>query len=373
MKRAVSLAVLLISPLASTFAQWDLETSKTTADLRGIHSIGNGIAWASGTNGTVLRTEDGGVVWQTCTVPSGAERLDFRGIQAFDASTAIVMSSGKGDLSRLYKTTDGCHSWKLIFKNPDEDGFWDAMVFDQNKRGWLLGDPVRGSFVLFATEDDGRTWTRQHNKGLKAQSSKQGVFAASNSSLLAGPVKFASGGFDGSYEYAIVAAGICIDNCSGQEVDHNGRQTTWRKSPIPVGSYTQTSGVFSIASGLPSDGASGNAPLVAVGGDFRTPDSPAKTSAYSVDGGTTWRAAQKGPHGYRSSVAYDAATKTWITVGPNGTDISTDDGKYWRPLDPDPGRHDPPDADRFWNALSLPFVVGPRGRIGRLDPAALNR
>ena len=109
-------------------AQWTLETSNTTADLRGIHNVGGGVAWASGTNGTVLRTEDGGYVWQSCTVPPGAEKLDFRGIQAFDANTAIVMSSGTGDLSRLYKTTDGCHSWKLIFTNPDKDGFFDAFT-----------------------------------------------------------------------------------------------------------------------------------------------------------------------------------------------------------------------------------------------------
>jgi photosystem II stability/assembly factor-like uncharacterized protein len=110
--------------------------------LRGIDSVGKGIAWASGTNGTVLRTEDGGYLWQKCTVPPGAEKLDFRGIQAFDENTAIVMSSGKGDLSRLYKTTDGCQSWKLVFTNPDKDGFWDALEFLDAKHGYLLGDPV---------------------------------------------------------------------------------------------------------------------------------------------------------------------------------------------------------------------------------------
>ena len=41
------------------------------------------------------------------------------------------------------------------------------------------------------------------------------------------------------------------------------------------------------------------------------------------------------------------------TVGPNGTDISTDDGRNWR-------------------ALSLPYVIGPHGRIGVLRPSALN-
>lgn len=80
-------------------------------------------------------------------------------------------------------------------------------------------------------------------------------------------------------------------------------------------------------------------------------------------------AAESGPQGYRSAAAYDEKTKTWITVGPNGTDISTDDGKNWRPLKPKSGQ--PADADKNWNALSLPFVVGPNGRIGKIRDDAL--
>jgi hypothetical protein len=372
MFRNVCCTALMVVACVCGHAQWDIENSNTTADLRGIHSIGNGVAWASGTNGTVLRTEDSGYVWQSCAVPPGAEKLDFRGVQGFDANTAIVMSSGKGDLSRLYKTTDGCHSWRLVFKNADTDGFWDAIVLDRKHWGWLLGDPVRGSFVLFATEDGGRTWIRQRNKGLKADSNKQGAFAASNSSLVAG-VGFASGGSGGAYAYAMVSVEICLDDCSDRDIDHEGRRSGWRKLPVPVGSHSETSGVFSMAQAAPAGGRLGRATLVAVGGDFRNPDSPASTAAYANENGETWTAAQTPPHGYRSSVAYDAATKTWITVGPNGTDFSSDDGKNWRPLHPDPAQHETPDADRNWNAISLPFVVGPHGRIGKLNPAALKR
>mgnify|MGYP001552810830 CR=1 FL=1 len=75
---------------------------------------------------------------------------------------------------------------------------------------------------------------------------------------------------------------------------------------------------------------------------------------------------QTPPHGFRSAVAYAAQQKLWITVGPNGTDISTDDGRNWTPLKP--SNQDPPDADKNWNALSLPYVVGPKGRIGKLRP-----
>src|ERR1700728_4064648 len=145
-----TILILLLATLTTKkiHAQFDIEESQTTASLRGIHNVGGGVAWASGTNGTVLRTEDGGYLWQTCNIPPGAEKLDFRGIQAFDENPAIVMSSGKGDLSRLYKTTDGCRTWKLLFTNPDKEGFWDAMQFSDRNHGFLLGDPVSNSFVL---------------------------------------------------------------------------------------------------------------------------------------------------------------------------------------------------------------------------------
>jgi hypothetical protein len=66
------------------------------------------------------------------------------------------------------------------------------------------------------------------------------------------------------------------------------------------------------------------------------------------------------PHGFRSSVQWSDSLKAWIAAGTNGSDISRDDGKTWQPLD-----------DGNWNALSLPFIVGPNGRIARLNAVAL--
>ncbi len=244
MRPALILLTFLVA--SSSQAQWTLQTSNTTADLRGIHSIGGGVAWASGTNGTVLRTEDGGYVWQSCTVPPGAEKLDFRGIQAFDANTAIVMSSGKGDLSRLYKTTDGCHSWKLVFSNPDKDGFWDAIYFDRGKWGWLLGDPVGGMFALFATDDGGKTWIKQVNHGLKADSNMQGAFAASNSSLIAvtTSVVFGSGGTAGAKLYRETRSFICVDQCSEADRIFLDEKYQWDARNVPVGRNSESSGII---------------------------------------------------------------------------------------------------------------------------------
>jgi photosystem II stability/assembly factor-like uncharacterized protein len=350
----------------------------------------------------VLRSEDGGHLWQHCTTPPGAEKLDFRGIQAFDANTAIVMSSGPGDLSRLYKTTDGCQTWTLIFTNPDKDGFWDDMhsVMHTSNVGknrkltifqiWIAGDPVNGRFTMFGISDlisnpeqnlsslaskqniysldgsrcfNGSLQTPPDtcpadefsgkNESMKSPLPKDGeaLFAASNSSFIVSDDNFAlvTGGLSGSrfLEISPVLSGDMV-------------LTEWRKANLPL-IHSESGGAFSIA-------LSKNLGVI-VGGDYLKPNDSTGTAAFTVDGGKTWTASTTPPHGYRSAVAYDASTKTWITVGPNGTDISTDDGRNWRALKPGPS--DPADADQHWNALSLPFVVGPHGRIGVLNPAAI--
>jgi hypothetical protein len=373
---------LLAATLAATqaCAQWDMETSHTTASLRGVHSAGGGVAWASGTNGTVLRTEDGGFVWQLCAIPPGAEKLDFRGIQAFDANTAIVMSSGTGDLSRIYKTTDGCQTWKLLFTNPDKEGFWDAIYFLDPNHGILFGDPAGGldgnyALRLRITHDGGQTWppitdpeTSSPGKNLMPVA-KEGFFAASNSNATSagGWLWMGTGrgrifrrrlyttpdNMEGAFQasYCAGAVDTLSHSCGIPWIDWTVTDNT------PLTTSGDTSGVFSIHFRDPEKG-------IAVGGDYQKPDLNTFNVAWSIDSGTTWHPAQTPPHGFRSAVAYDAQQKLWITVGPNGTDISRDDGTNWTPLNPSP--QDPPDADKNWNALSLPYVVGSHGRIGKL-------
>jgi photosystem II stability/assembly factor-like uncharacterized protein len=393
MRTALTLLAILAATSSAAPAQWTLENSNTTADLRGIHSIGGGVAWASGTNGTVLRTEDGGYLWQACTVPPGAEKLDFRGIQAFDANTAIVMSSGTGDLSRLYKTTDGCHSWKLIFTNPyAPDGFFDAILFIDREHGMVLSDPspvnfnpaaeYSGDFHLRVTADGGGKWGPVSAPDLPGvlgnglhPGKGEAAFAASNTSMAT---------LDGWFWFATSASRIASRRlyttaqppqfflqsmyCAGALDPFSGEcgqpWIDFRNSTAPINHSSESAGIFSIHFRTALVG-------IVVGGDYTKPDEATLTGAYTSDGGTTWLPAQTPPHGYRSAVACDSTTKTWITVGPNGTDISTDDGKNWRALHPDPALHEAPDANRNWNALSLPFVVGPHGRIGKLDEAAL--
>ena len=356
--RPLLLAVFLCA-FTAAHAQFDLEESHTTASLRGVDSVGSGIAWASGSNGTVRRTEDGGYLWQLCTIPPGADKLDFRAIQALDAQTALVMSSGKGDLSRVYRTTDGCQTWTLLFTNPDPEGFWDGLRFDPKRRhGILWGDPVPakdGSFVLYETFDAGQHWTRSKAPTLKAAAPAIGGFAASNSTLSFSPLAFATGGPNGPYLY--LADPTCTVTSTQQNPASCLRDAvTWLPIKLPMVGATATAGIFSFT----AHGSS----WVAVGGDFSQPEARIGTAAFSANKGASWLPAKSLPGGYRSAVAYDEAARAWLATGPTGSDRSLDDGQTWQPLT---GL-----TATGWNAISLPFVVGSKGRIARIQAGVLN-
>jgi len=350
-----------------------MQDSGTTAGLRGIDSVDGTVAWASGTGGAILKTIDGGEHWQKCAIPDANKdgaTLDFRGVQAWDAQTAIVMASGKGSLSRLYKTTDGCLHWKILLYNPQKEGFWDGLYFDKTRQsgrglwdwGWLLGDPVDGMFWLLETRDSGQHWTKQKNVGLRVKPGTQGAFAASNSSLIAfdGFVKFGSGGSGGAFVYSVVQSSICFDDCAPKDMNLDGKDDKWQQKPASLGDGTDSSGIFAIASFRFAELPESAQKLVAVGGDYAKPNGTVGTAAWSSDDGEHWTASTTPPHGYRSTVQYSESLKLWVTAGTNGSDISRDDGRTWQPLD-----------NGNWNALSLPFIVGPNGRIARLNPAAI--
>lgn len=325
-------------------AQWDGEDGGTKSSLRGIHNAGQGVAWASGTKGSVLRSEDDGYLWQQCAALPEWSKLDFRGAWGWGANHAMVMSSGPGAASRLYETVDGCAHWRLLLTNPESAGFWDAIAFRNQRQGVLLGDPVNGRFVILRTNDGGQHWSRDDSPGLEADPRGEGAFAASNSALALGTdeksIYFATGGPAGSRVFRFHT-----------EVTTNSGH--WTAVKLPFSHNTDASGIFSLSFRDARHG-------VAIGGDYKQPDERKNTAAWTDDGGATWAMAATPPAGYRSAVAWDEKLQAWVAVGPNGSDISFDDGKTWKQFD-----------KAGWNALSLPWAVGAAGKIAMLNEAML--
>jgi photosystem II stability/assembly factor-like uncharacterized protein len=314
---------------------WTPQTSNTTTSLRGVSVVNAKVVWASGTGGTYLLTTDGGDTWKAAAVP-GAADLDFRAIHAFDDKTAVLVSSGTGDKSRIYKTKDGGAKWELISTNHDPKGFFDAIAFWDATHGILLGDPVNGHFVVMTTDDAGDSWKKE--KAPQAQPN-EGLFAASNSCLAVlglHNVWFATGGPKGSRIF---------------HSQDGGRK--WSVAPTPVRNDSANAGIFSIAFLNPLF-------AMAVGGDDTKADDSTHNIAITADG-KKWTVPEGSPKGYRSAIAYLPDLKMWITTGPSGSEASSDKGKTWKQFD-----------KGNYNAMSFflsyaGWAVGPKGAIARFS------
>src|SRR5215469_7634630 len=183
---SLSLLLILATAVAAAQSQPRVQYSHTPESLRGVSAVSRQVAWASGTHGTYLRTIDGGGIWTPAQVPD-ATNLDFRAVVAFSENEAFLMSSGSGELSRIYHTSDGGQHWQLQFTNTNPKGFFDAMQFWDPKHGIVLGDPVpdesgKLKFELLKT-DDGQTWHSIPSGQLPEAIEGEGAFAASNSCI----------------------------------------------------------------------------------------------------------------------------------------------------------------------------------------------
>lgn len=291
------------------------------------------IAWAGGTEGTILRTTDGGTTWQQVS-PPGVEKLDFRDLEAFDAHTAFALSAGPGEASRLYHTTDGGKSWTLLTANGSPNGFWDAIAFWDRRRGVRMGDPVGGVFDIHLTLDGGKTWRRPER--MPPAREEESAFAASGTCLITGRggrAWFATGGKGGGRVFRSTDWG-----------------RTWDVAETPLRHDTASSGIFSIAFRDDGNG-------IAVGGDFQKPGDPAP-AAVTADGGRTWQSVA-GAGIYLSAVRWYG--ELLIATGPGGTVRSRDGGRTWTNPAP-PGFHAiAAAAGRIFAAgANGPAVIGPQ-------------
>ncbi len=304
---------------------WTDLASGVSARLRGVSAVSDRVAWASGSGGTVLRTGDGGATWQSLTIP-GAEKLDFRDVDAVSEQAAYVLSIGSGDSSRIYKTTDAGKTWTLQFTNTDPKAFFDAMAFWDANRGIAFSDSVAGQLIVLRTTNGGATWARVPAAGLPPALEGEGAFAAS-----------------GTNDTVAGRDDVWIGTSRSRVLRSSDGGLTWSVATTPLATGDST-GIFSI------DFRDANHGIV-VGGDYRKENEAIDNAAITNDGGRTWSAV-KGLSGFRSVVSYLPGTSPpmLVAIGPLGADQSTDDGRTWAPMPGATGLHT--------------FAVSPRGRIG---------
>jgi photosystem II stability/assembly factor-like uncharacterized protein len=320
---------------AVSFAQgpaWKQFQAPGKASLRGLAPISDQVCWASGSGGAWLKTEDGGASWQTGTV-AGLDTVDFRSIHAFDSKTAVVASAGQPAV--IYRTEDGGVSWQKVHQEGGE-AFFDAIQFVDTQKGYVLGDPIGGKWMILETRDGGKSW---HSlPSLPAAIPGEAAFAASASSMVAD------------------ATGLVF--ATGGTVSRLHRYTfasqSWEVRELTDMLQGQPSqGVFAMTA-LPGAGG-----LVLVGGDYLKPDYRIANALLAL--GEVTIANSEGPAGYRSGVAYFPEQGWVVAVGPGGSDYSSNGAHSWQPLSKT-GYHAvkvAPGGNALW-------ASGSQGRLGKL-------
>jgi photosystem II stability/assembly factor-like uncharacterized protein len=334
----------LATQITAAQSVWEAQTSGVTASFRGLSVVSEQVAWASGTDGTVIRTVDGGRTW-TAHVIAGAEKLDFRDLHAFDEQTCVAVNAGSPGL--VFRTVDGGKTWRETYRNDAKTIFFDAISFWDKQRGIAFSDPQNGKLFLIETGDGGQTWSEFSAERRPEMHPGEAAFAASGTSLAVmadANLWIATGGEHGPENES--SARVFASQDAGK---------TWSVATTPIAS-NESSGIFSIAFANADHG-------VAVGGDYKQPKDASSNVAITDDSGAHWRTiGGPPPRGYRSAVAVlnlDHAAY-FIAVGPTGSDFSSDWGNTWQPLD-----------DSSFNSVAFDpsgatgWAVGPEGRVAK--------
>jgi len=306
-----------------------LLNADTKSSFRGLSVVNNKIIWVSGSNGTIGKSLDGGIVWHWFLVP-GYEKTDFRDIEAFDDKNALIM--GIDNPAVLLKTNNGGESWTLVFHDTTKGMFLDAMDFYDNKHGVVIGDPIQNKFFKAITSDGGNTWKSVFFDNRPLADSMEACFASSGTNIRKFNKRedvFISGG---------LSSNLFIKN---------------KKIKIPIVQGVETSGSNSVAY-------KNKKYFIIVGGDFSKKNDSVENIAITNNCGKSWIKSTIPPHGYRSCIEH-IASKQWITCGLNGVDISKDNGISFSKIS-DLGFH----VCRKAKHGDAVFLAGGGGKIGKL-------
>ncbi len=150
--------------LHTAFASsWIRQPSGTMSWLQSVYFIDQSRGWVAGSNGVLLKTNDGGASW---TKVSTFTKDTLRDVYFADENHGLLLAdrdvlklkTNDDARSYLLKTTDGGITWqRVLVKTSDTNVRLVRMVFADSQHALLVGE----TGMVFATSDGGAHWLRQ--------------------------------------------------------------------------------------------------------------------------------------------------------------------------------------------------------------------
>ncbi|CAZ94163.1 VPS10 domain-containing protein [Zobellia galactanivorans] len=308
------LVVLLVScsekRKAPSFTSVAVQTVyEDSVSIRAIELMGNSLGYA-GNNGVF-----GSIDLATGKVMESVQEYrdslpEFRSI-AHTSSDFFMLSIANPAL--LYKTGDKGRM-QLVYKEEDENVFYDAMSFWNDKEGIAIGDSMNGCLSILITRDGGNTWEKIPCSELPEGVEGEGAFAASNTNI------------------KVLGDKAWVATTKSRIYFSADKGKTWQIQKTPISSEAPTQGIFSVDFYNEKLG-------MAIGGDFTRPEINKANKAITEDGGKTWQLIADGQNPqYKSCVQFVPGSEGngLVAIGFTGISYSNDRGLTWKSLSDEP-------------------------------------
>lgn len=135
-----------------------LELPETDAEQRwqavSMHQAG--VIWIGSDRGVVARSEDGGSSWDMSQPAGSTNPFPIAQIQSVDERQAFVLTTGRGNQSRLFHTRNRGFSWSQQYRGTGDETLRCFALIPESE-AWVLGDTRNDEWHVVRTTN-GRTW-----------------------------------------------------------------------------------------------------------------------------------------------------------------------------------------------------------------------
>lgn len=313
-------------------AQYNLQVftcPDSTNGFRGISALNDSAVWLSSSQGQVwFYSLSGG--WENRS-PKGYSAIQWRDIEAFSDSSAVILSAGSPGL--VLRTEDRGQSWQETYRDDSPEIFFDAMDFWDAKRGMAFSDAQEKHLGIIETRDGGKTWQKWKDQAATLVWPKQGGFAASGSCIHT----------LGDSAWAIVLG--------GKQALYIEQSSSNRRINLPLDEGAPSKGAFSIDFKT-------NDTIIVAGGDYLADSLSNRSVCISYDGGSHWfnpDFPQAISQRYWSCVQWQK--QALFLSSRFGIALSPDNGASWQFFN-----------TGFYSIEGI-WLSGPDGRLGRITTA----
>lgn len=347
------LALLLLRELCQTtsaqslsvhsFAQFDLNVNTS---IRAMEVLNDSVVWFAGSHGIYGFTEDAGNTWTIDSIKTDSLTPEFRSLAVLNDHTELLMNTGSP--AYIWKSDDIGVTWKIVYRNDDDNIFFDALKFSDEMNGIAVSDPIRQCFRIIITHDSGETWQPVLCNAIPPALGGEACFASSNTSL------------DVSGKLAWIGTGALHTRVLASQ----DGGVHWKTFEAPVAEGRELTGIFSIDF---YDGYTG----IIAGGDYDDKSATILTAAITGDAGKSWKVIDEDDAPpFVSCVQYqpNSSGRVIIACCLPGIYFTEDGGLHWMKLKNEKGKEF---AEFFFTFRFSPsgkvaWFAGANGKIARL-------